>query len=148
MHSVYFGEVHFKLEKVNGGGGTRSTRRFSKVDYLVGLLEDVKWVHTYKVGKSVPRLVVAWLKVMFSGLMAVLPIVMALGQNNCKNELNLYRASLLPWNISITEADVWTAEQTEWCNAFDEDPTVKPGRPCVCPLKTVAICIKVDEFLY
>jgi hypothetical protein len=121
---------------VNGGGGSRNTRRFSKVDYLVGLLEDVKWVHTFKLGKSVRRLILAWLKAMFTGLVICLPIAIALGQANCKNELNLHRASLLPWNISMTEAGIWTPEQTQWCEEFNQDPKVKPGRPCACPLRS------------
>ena len=150
IHSAYFGETHFKLEKVNGGGGSRKTRRFSKVDYLVGLIEDIKWVHTYRLGKSFVRLLKDLLSAMASAIIIVLPIAVALSKSNCKQELDLQRPGLLPchtssvlenadsscWNITLTEKDIWHPEQEVYCNAFAEDPRMKPGRPCVCPLRT------------
>ena len=136
IHSAYFGQTHFKLEKVNGGGGNRNTRRFSKVDYLVGLVDDIKWVHTYKLGKSIGRLLTDWLKAMFNGALIVLPIAIALSKSNCKESLDLHRPGLITWNITLTEQNIWSPEQEVFCSSFYEDPKLKPGRPCVCPLRT------------
>ena len=140
MHSVFFGSRHFKLEKVNGGGGSRVSRRFSRVDFMVGLITDVKWVHIYKRGKSMVRLFAGLLNGVVSGAMMVFPIVIGLSTTpKCRNDLNLRSTNLIPWNVTETQSlpvDEWNVDQQIWCEQFSIDPKIKPGRPCVCPLKT------------
>ena len=134
MHSAYFGDRHFKLEKVTGGGGSRATRRFTRVDFVVGLIEDIKWVHVTKQGKSFQRLFLALLDSVFSGLMLALPIVLGLAQIQCRTALNLeevYYAGFETSDISRMLAGNLTANEIIWCEQFKHAPD-KLGRPCVC----------------
>jgi Ca2+-binding EF-hand superfamily protein len=93
IHTASFGDRHFKLEKVSGGGGKQYSRRLARVDFMVGLLEDVRWVHVRKEGKSVLRLLRGLCAALFSGALITLPIVLALATRNAIDEAH----KLLPW---------------------------------------------------
>ena len=75
IHTASFGRRHFKLEKVSGGGGKRLSRRLANVDYMVGMLEDIRWVHIEKRGKSIFRLVAGLSGVVVSGAAALVPFI-------------------------------------------------------------------------
>jgi Ca2+-binding EF-hand superfamily protein len=112
MHSAYFGDRHFKLEKVSGGGGGKSMRRFTRIDFLVGLLDDIKWVHVAKRGKSFKRLFWGAIECAIKGLTLALPIAIGLAQIKCRESLNLDLDRAKDWDEASMQGGVLNNDQT------------------------------------
>lgn len=181
INSLYTGEEHFEIEKNNGGGWKASTRRtvgwrarLTRMDHVVGFMEDIKWVLVKKEGISFSDLVLDTMKAMFTAFVLAVPVAL-LSSYPCSDTLNLRgrdipSTSALQRNPNSLSWAKWstfnsTGEQMahfdgaqQWCAAFDksaswlteiEASSIKTGRPCVCPLQPGEICNpNLDPSLY
>ena len=166
IHTLYVGKKHFEIERNGGGGWKTATRRSAgwrarctQIDHITGYMEDVKWIHVRKEGKSLAGLVKRSVKAMVGAVVVAMPLAL-LFSYPCSDQLNL-RGTDAPLSHRHPEGfdpgqswENWTTYNSStdvmsrfdgakgWCDAFhttsawytDMEPSVcRSGRPCVCP---------------
>lgn len=181
LHSMYIGKQHFEIERNNGGGWKSASHRtagwrtrVTRMDHVIGFMEDIRWVLVQKNGIALSDLIRDTVKAMIVVFVLVVPLAL-LASYPCSDVLNLRgrdkpSSSALERNPNSVSWAKWstfnsTATQMshfdgaqEWCDAFDtsewwfveiEESSRKTRRPCVCPLQPGEICNpNLDPSLY
>jgi hypothetical protein len=146
MHSIYVGERHFKIEKISGGGGGRMSRRFTRIDNMAGMMEDVKWIGVTKYGKSLSRLIWKMLGCVLMAFMMTLPILVLSAKERCQEDLDLYQYNPL----NETSPTLEDEDLAEWCGRFSTGgiDLSKIGHPCICPSNSHMCNPMLDKATY